>query len=80
MATCPDCGGAMLTERPHRHPTDDRAALAAPAKHEHDETRCDQPNIWFGGDTCECVCGCRFLSVGHPSHPLCPSCEKSDDH
>jgi len=52
--------------------------------HRHDETRCEQDNLWFGGDTCECVCGCRFLAEGHPGEPLCLDCrdsrEDSDDH
>jgi hypothetical protein len=44
--------------------------------HMHDPDRCNQPNRWFGGDTCECTCGCAFFAVGHPTEPLCPSCTK----
>lgn len=47
--------------------------------HEVDPARKDQPNRWFGGDTCQCVCGCGFLALGDFfGEPLCNHCQNDD--
>ena len=39
--------------------------------HQKDPGRVDQPNRWWGLDTCECACGCLFLALDG----MCLSCD-----